>query len=511
GRLRPHRPEGAQHDRPPRRPAGVGQQMVRPRPACGATAHDPRLAARCPPGRVRGDGPVPGRRPRPSDPDGPHGPRPRARERARVRERPRPRRPARRAGLAPVRAWGVRNRRRRGGVHAPGRRRAPGPRRRNARPVYTARPPGPGHGREPDRRARTVRALRRQPHAPAEPGRGELAGRAHLPGGRAASPGGEARALGRGDGCAGRRAAVRLWRRPGAGRVALPGRGERRRRADPDRRRDAGQGARGAGRGEGGRGNAPGGGRPRRRPRAGTAHRGDDDGLRGRRRAPAPGPRAPGRARPRRRGLGGGESRLGTHRRRVRGAVPGTPRGPAHAEEGVVSRRMVVPTSLIIASRNRPGMLRETVASILAGTALPAELIIVDQSDRPDETLERMEGEADCRIRYLWPRLRGLCRANNLGAREAAYETLVFTHDDVSVDPARLATLHGALVESGPDTVVTGRILAGETGRTGGYAPTLRTSTEPATYRGRIGYDVLKPLNMAMFRSALETAGGFDE
>lgn len=176
-----------------------------------------------------------------------------------------------------------------------------------------------------------------------------------------------------------------------------------------------------------------------------------------------------------------------------------------------MSRRMVVPTSLIIASRNRPGMLRETVASILAGTALPAELIIVDQSDRPDETLERMEGEADCRIRYLWTRLRGLCRANNLGAREAAYETLVFTHDDVSVDPAWLATLHGALVESGPDTVVTGRILAGETGRTGGYAPTLRTSTEPATYRGRIGYDVLKPLNMAMFRSALETAGGFDE
>jgi GT2 family glycosyltransferase len=170
----------------------------------------------------------------------------------------------------------------------------------------------------------------------------------------------------------------------------------------------------------------------------------------------------------------------------------------------------ILPVSLIVASRNRAAMLQDSVASILAGTALPAELIIVDQSDVPDQRLVATAAPEGIRLRYLFTAERGLSRANNRGAREAVHETLVFTHDDVAVDPEWLARLTGALMEGGEGTVVTGRILASQEGE-GGYAPTLRTGTEPATYRGRIGYDVLKPLNMALHRRDLEAAGWFDE
>lgn len=173
--------------------------------------------------------------------------------------------------------------------------------------------------------------------------------------------------------------------------------------------------------------------------------------------------------------------------------------------------RSVVPSTLIIASRNRALMLRESVASVLASRALPAELIIVDQSDVPDEQLAAPTTVDGCRIRYEFTTERGLSRANNRGARAASHEMLVFTHDDVTVSPDWLSTLTRTLEAGGSGTVVTGRILASREAGAGGYAPTLRTGTEPVTYRGRIGYDVLKPLNMAMYRSDLEAAGWFDE
>ncbi len=173
--------------------------------------------------------------------------------------------------------------------------------------------------------------------------------------------------------------------------------------------------------------------------------------------------------------------------------------------------RATATASLIIASRNRKDMLRETVESCLEGTILPAEMIIVDQSDVPDGRLRAMSDREGCRIRYVSTSERGLSRANNLGAREASHEVLVFTHDDVAVSPDWLASMIRALEAGSVTTVVTGRILASKEAETGGYAPTLRTATDPATYRGRIGYDVLKPLNMALYRSALQDAGWFDE
>lgn len=153
-------------------------------------------------------------------------------------------------------------------------------------------------------------------------------------------------------------------------------------------------------------------------------------------------------------------------------------------------------------------MLRETLLSILAGEALPAELIVIDQSDAPEQ--EAMLTAAGCEIRYEWTQVHGLCRANNTGVALARHDILAFTHDDVLVEKDWFRVLMDALLMAGPMSVVTGRVLPTAPEIPGGFAPTLRIDTEPAEYTGRIGKDVLKPLNMAMYRSALARVGGFD-
>lgn len=178
------------------------------------------------------------------------------------------------------------------------------------------------------------------------------------------------------------------------------------------------------------------------------------------------------------------------------------------AVEAVVTP--AVEASVIVCSRDRPAMLRDTVTSILGGGAVPRELLIIDQSGAPDRQIEGLAAPAGCDLRYVWTRSRGLSRANNEGARLAEHETLVFTHDDVLVDAGWLTTLVAALDAAGPQSAVIGRVLAAED-HPGGFAPALMTSPVPAVYEGRVGRDVLKPMNLAIRRSTLLDAGGFDE
>ena len=168
-------------------------------------------------------------------------------------------------------------------------------------------------------------------------------------------------------------------------------------------------------------------------------------------------------------------------------------------------------TSLIICSRNRPVMLAESVASILSGTRLPTELIIIDQSDTPSVQLAALRTDRACGIRYRWSQTIGLSRANNLGIALARCDLLAFTHDDVLVAPDWYETLVTAAVAAGAHSAVTGQVRPTEAQTPGGFVPTIRVDDTPAIYTGRLDRDVLYPLNMAMYRSAFAEVGGFDE
>ena len=58
---------------------------------------------------------------------------------------------------------------------------------------------------------------------------------------------------------------------------------------------------------------------------------------------------------------------------------------------------------------------------------------------------------------------------------------------------------------------MTGQVLPTEQHVPGGFAPSTKRDLTPAIYQGRIGKDVLFPMNMAMYHSALDEVGDFDE
>lgn len=170
---------------------------------------------------------------------------------------------------------------------------------------------------------------------------------------------------------------------------------------------------------------------------------------------------------------------------------------------------MLLPVSLIVATRNRPLLLRDVVESVLDGDAVPAEIVIVDQSDAP-ATPRISSSDRGCAIRYLPSSERGLSRARNLGAAAAREDLLVFIDDDMRADRGWMTALAAALVTSGEKDIATGRVLAGPEEVPGGFVPALAQRAIPSVYEGRLGKDVLAGGNMAVRRTFFEQVGRFD-
>jgi GT2 family glycosyltransferase len=166
--------------------------------------------------------------------------------------------------------------------------------------------------------------------------------------------------------------------------------------------------------------------------------------------------------------------------------------------------------SLIVCSRNRPGLLVETVESILQADEVPAELIIVDQSDSPHPSMSTHTTSRPCSLRYLWTDSRGKSQACNAGIAAARHPILVFTDDDVRVARNWLRTIVQALVNAPVRSVVTGQVRPAEPDKQGGFAPSTKVDPTPAVYQGRIRQDVLY-FNMALWRSAFDEVGRMDE
>jgi GT2 family glycosyltransferase len=141
----------------------------------------------------------------------------------------------------------------------------------------------------------------------------------------------------------------------------------------------------------------------------------------------------------------------------------------------------------------------------LAGSAVPAQIVVADQSTTPPAIEPRRDGGSLVHLRLERP---GVSRGRNAGIEEAVHDLLAFVDDDVVVDADWLIRLVGAL-ESAPDrTIVTGAVLAPDGP---GVTPSLTTRTEPVVLSGRPGVDALFGGNMAFRRSVVEEIGPFDE
>ncbi len=169
------------------------------------------------------------------------------------------------------------------------------------------------------------------------------------------------------------------------------------------------------------------------------------------------------------------------------------------------------PSSVIVPTRSRPDLVLATVRSILTGAAVPRELIVVDQSPEAHPTLTELGHGRACDVRYIHSTTVGVSAARNVGVEAARYEILVLTDDDVLVAPGWLERLVSALVDAGPRSVMTGKVLPGEPEAAGSIVLTDRLTATPWVLQGRPGRDPLLVISAALYRSALEDVGGFDE
>ena len=171
-----------------------------------------------------------------------------------------------------------------------------------------------------------------------------------------------------------------------------------------------------------------------------------------------------------------------------------------------------LPATVLICSRERPRLLIDAVDSVLMGDALPAELLVVDQSRQRHGSLAN--GLRDgCALQYVHFPSRGLSLARNLGLRAASQEIVLLIDDDMLVEPSWLSRLFAAQTATGFSGVVTGRVLPGpaEDGQTWVPAAALVTRSEPATFRGRQPNDVLPGAGVALRRDLVLGLGGYDE
>ena len=117
--------------------------------------------------------------------------------------------------------------------------------------------------------------------------------------------------------------------------------------------------------------------------------------------------------------------------------------------------------SIIIPTRNRPRDLTDAIRTIFTQTVLPAEIVIVDQSetDESRQVVNRLYNQAsECvrtttRIVHIWNKtLAGLTIARNCGIDKATGDIVLFLDDDVLLESEFLSELLG-VYEQYPDVV----------------------------------------------------------
>jgi GT2 family glycosyltransferase len=165
-----------------------------------------------------------------------------------------------------------------------------------------------------------------------------------------------------------------------------------------------------------------------------------------------------------------------------------------------------LPVSLVVPTIGRTDLLRDCLRSVAAGTVLPAEVVLVDQSGG-DALAPLIADLPALPIRRVPSGARNVAVAYNAGVRAARQAIVAVTNDDckVAVDWLEAAV---RTVAARPDLLGTGRVLPdGDADR----VPSCKTSEEPREYRGELEVSLLFAANMVVHRSELLAIGGFDE
>jgi len=172
-----------------------------------------------------------------------------------------------------------------------------------------------------------------------------------------------------------------------------------------------------------------------------------------------------------------------------------------------------VPVTVAIATLDRPDGLARCLDELLAGDALPAEVIVVDQGwgDATPAVVEERRASA-VPITYIRQERRGLAASRNAAVARAGCSVVAVTDDDCVPDRNWVATIgHAFAAPDAPDALC-GRVLPLGPDVPGLYPVSLRTSAVRAEYRGKaVPWVVGTGGDFAAARAWFARVGGYDE
>lgn len=167
--------------------------------------------------------------------------------------------------------------------------------------------------------------------------------------------------------------------------------------------------------------------------------------------------------------------------------------------------------SVTVPTRGRAEHVRECIASILACTGPPFEVVVVDQSDDTltKEALAVLSG--DQRLRYARTETRGVCAARNVGIAESRGDILVCTDDDCRAAPDWLERLSEAFARHPEAAVLCGKVFVSDELSRTGYAVSYPADNGELTFESMRRGSFPLTANLAFRRETLQQVGLFDE
>lgn len=171
--------------------------------------------------------------------------------------------------------------------------------------------------------------------------------------------------------------------------------------------------------------------------------------------------------------------------------------------------------TVVVPTLNREDVLMDTLGDLLRQTHKPIEILVVDQSDSPAESLASLVSANREIITYHHVTFRGSAKARNYGWQNARYEAVVFVDDDIRCS-ATLVSEHMrslqlsrvGLVGGGVDSTG-GSADAGPP--TGTFDRWTATPRPGFAARGCFDIDHVIECNFSMWREAAAAVGGIDE
>lgn len=169
------------------------------------------------------------------------------------------------------------------------------------------------------------------------------------------------------------------------------------------------------------------------------------------------------------------------------------------------------PFTVVVCTRERHRKLHQTLDALECQQGIEFDVIVVDQSERTDASLQR-RASANARLIVIRDSGRGLSRARNVGWRAAGSEWVAFLDDDVRPDADWASELRKAIIEHPEASFISGDVRPNAEQPPHSVLASVDTVTEERVIHGsrRMPFEIGMGI-CTVKRQTIMDLGGFDE